>query len=188
MPRIDDSVADTIVSCMKEHGIEDVEVMQSYNHERLQEEITIVKRAGDKKLAYRFSAPDEENEYHDITIQKNITLNAESAAVQFNKELRTTFDCNNVKADVSMYDGGWAKCKYCGTEVELPPPKVDKLFSQDAELSTPHPMPKEPDNYVSDMDGHQEVLLKLYLIGRMKQKCDRMCQERYSGKPKPLSV
>lgn len=186
MPQAHDKAADTIISCMKEHDIDDVEVMQSYNHERLQEEITIVKRLGDKKLAYRFAAPNEE--FTNVSAQKKLTLNAEQAAVQFNKKMRTTFSWKNSKADISMYDGGWAKCKHCGTEVELPPPKVDKLFTQDAELSTPHPMPKEPDNYVSDMKGHQEVLLKLYLIGRMKEQCDMMCQERYADEPKALSV
>lgn len=170
---------DVITSCMKSHGVEDVEVMQSYNNELMEDEFTIIKKIGDKKLGYTISfAPS--SHIHDDVAEKNLQLNAERAAKEFKKKLTDTFKSGGLKADVSMYDGGWAKCKYCGTEVDLPPPKVDRLFTQDAELSTPHPMPKKPDNYVSDMDGHQEVLLKMYLIGRLKEQCDLHCQNRYT--------
>jgi len=186
MHRSDENVESTIISCMKEHDVKDVEVMQSSNHETIGDKITVIKKLGDKKLGYSFEIP--ETSIDERSRQKEITLQAEKAAVKFNQEIRTAFKWNDVKADVSMYDGGWAKCKYCGTEVEFPPPKMSKLFSQDAELSTPHPTPKEPDSYVSDMDGHQKVLLRMYLIGRMKQQCDLMCQDRYSDEPKPLSI
>lgn len=156
--------------CLAERGVTDVNVL--HTNDEFSETLTVRKQTGDLVLDYRVSLdmtpPSTES-------HKEIALRAEEAARAINKKMVNSYEWDERCSQLSVYEGGWAECRLCGEEVETPPQRVAPAFTADAELTTPQPLPKEPDNYVSGMSGHQEVLLRMYLLGRLREHCPPEC-------------
>lgn len=156
--------------CLAEHGFTDVDVL--HTTDEFSDTLTVRKQAGGQVLSYRISL--------DMTqpstgSHKQIALRAKEAANALKEKLIDSYEWDGRCSQISVYEGGWAECRLCGEEVEVPPQRVAPAFTADAEFTTPHPLPKEPDNYVSDMSGHQEVLLRMYLLGRLRDHCSPQC-------------
>jgi hypothetical protein len=105
--------------------------------------------------------------------EKQIAMAARNVAQQFENHLTETFKWNKRCVDVLPYDEPEARCRNCGASVELPP--RGSIFAQSAELSAPQPMPVEEQTVLESLDDHSRVLLKMYLMGKLREECDSYC-------------
>jgi hypothetical protein len=174
--------ATTIAACMKEHGIENVSITEKEEHGygSVSQEIiiskTILLGGEDIHLSYNFSITDTElAEGKDI-----LQVHANRAARTFKEKLTVHFEIETgVAANVCLYDGAWAECQYCGETVDVEMSKVAPAFTRDAECSTPNPLSMERQTVVEQMDGHQKVACRLYLLGKLRRNCGATCPTSY---------
>jgi hypothetical protein len=174
--------ATTIAACMKEHGIENVSIIEKedYGHGSVSQEIIISKtiQLGGENihLSYDFSITDRElAEGKDI-----LQVHANRAARRFKENLTVHFEIEmGTAANVCLYDGAWAECQYCGETVDVEMSKLAPAFTRDAECSTPNPSSMERQTVVEKMDGHQKVACRLYLLGKLRRNCGATCPTSY---------
>ena len=102
-----------------------------------------------------------------------MALEAREAAQQFNDWLTESFQWNGRRIELRPYDEPEAHCCNCSTTVELP--ERSAIFAQSAELSAPQPMPVEEQTVLESLDDHSRVLLKMYLMGKLREECDSYC-------------
>jgi|APHM01.1.fsa_nt_gi hypothetical protein len=165
--RSDQQASEIISDCMDVHGIKDVHVKKVHDSERQYTDLIIYKDIDNKRISYRHSATNSLHGEELEDISKHILkIVTERAAQKFKKELTQIFEWKHGRIKVSIYDGGWAKCCTCGTRVEIEPQRISETFSQDAECSTPNPLPKSPSNIVDGLSDSQRVLFRMYLIGK----------------------
>ena len=157
-----------------EHGVEARVVKDD---DPTSDQFTVMKPVGDETLSYRTSINTRINTT-DEQIKKEIVHHARNVAGEFEEYLTDTFEWGDGRrATVSVHEGGWAKCEHCGNEVEIPQvPQM--LFSEDAELSTPQPLPCDRESILNNLDDGSLLLLKMYLIGRLRERCAWDCQNQ----------
>lgn len=163
-------VVEIVEDSLEEYGITDVDVL--HTTDGFSERLTLSKEIGENTFNHNisFNRINPNNKIH-----KELALEAKKAADNIEKNLSDYYEWDGHCSKVSVYDGGWAECRVCGEKVETPPQKVSRAFKVDAELSTPNPLPKEPNNYVNGMSANQEVLLRMYLLGRLRDHCSTDC-------------
>jgi hypothetical protein len=162
---------DVFRQCIKEHDVGDVDV--DYEKDLDYDSLIISKDLGDNVFHYRLSL-DSNSEQDKITL-KQVAPKAREAASAIEQRITDSYKWDDGYYNVSVYDGGWAECVHCGERVQASPQHVSRAFTEDAELMTPHPVPKEPDNIVSSMSDYQKVLFRMYLIGRLRDNCQTQC-------------
>lgn len=118
---------------------------------------------------------------HDST-EKSMALSARNIADKFHEYMTDTFVWDGRRVEVSPYNEPEARCSVCGATVELPP--KSSIFTRSAELSSPQPTPIDEQTVLESLDDYSRVLLKVYLIGRLRDTCDVSCPN--SNKPKDL--
>lgn len=166
-------VEKTVSESMSVHGVSNVNVSQRYDTEIGSTKVTVSKQIAGKSVAYQFTL--EESFASQLGKDKYLKLKAEQASRQIVEELVEPISWNDGGMKICVHDGGWAKCNHCGTKVEIPLQKLAPAFTEDAELSTPRPLPKDPEHITEDMDGHQVVALKMYLAGKLREECGATC-------------
>jgi hypothetical protein len=103
--------------------------------------------------------------------EKQIALSARRIAKKYEEKLKERFDWQGRCVEVSVYDGPEAFCQSCGASVSLAPSSA--MFRSSAELSAPQPIPVE--NALGSLDDYAFVLLKMYLLGKLRDECDQYC-------------
>jgi len=147
--------------------VEDDDPMKDYFH--------IMKVIGDKKLTYTTTINTHINST-DETVKKQIVKEAREVARQFEEYLTDTFEWGKGRrVQLSVYSEPWAECQRCGNKIQIPDKQHPIHFVEDAELSTPQPAPQSRESILSSMDGRARLLLKMYLIGRLRERCGYDC-------------
>jgi len=77
-----------------------------------------------------------------------------------------------------------AVCEECNASVDLAP--RSQLFANSAEMSTPQPMPVRNETIIGSLDDHSMVVLKMHLIGKLRDACDEQCKNSNTDRPKGL--
>lgn len=161
---------------LAEHGL-DAKVV--HDEDPTKDSFHVMKPLGDEKLTYSTAINMRINTNED-EIRKQIVAEAREVAHQFEEYLTDTFEWDNRRVTVSAYEDGWAKCERCGTEVEMPDRQMP-VFTEDAELSTPQPFPRDRESAIKNLDDGSRLLLKMYLVGRLRERCDPACpNSRYN--------
>lgn len=138
----------------------------------------VTKQLGDEKISHKIAISEQMQQHLDAdqihtARKKQLVQQAKHVAQAIEDHLTERFNLLGRDVTVSPYEGGWAKCERCGCEVETP--IVDPIFMEDAELTTPHPYPRDREKTISHMDGTTRLALKAYLIGRLREHCDYDC-------------
>lgn len=161
---------------LAEHGV-DAKVL--HREKPSDDTFTIVKKIGNEKLSYRTTINTRINVTED-EIKKEIASSARKVADKIEKHLTEKFVWNGNAVIVSTYEDGWAECQQCRERVELPNRAMGAIsFERDAELSTPQPLPKDRESRLNDMDDQSRLLLKIYLIGRLRRSCGHDCSTNW---------
>lgn len=158
---------------LEEAGV-DAEVIRQNEPETFSEDFYVVKRLGDEKLTYRVSIPTNDFTDDIRNVHKRLAQEAQQVKRKFDEFMVNTFEWDNGRrVKVSPYDGGWAECCICDTRVDAP--KAKYLIQESAELSTPSPVGRDMQHELKRMDGHQEIVFKMYLIGLLRVECEQRC-------------
>lgn len=158
-----------------EHGL-DAQVFRDEKWDN-RDKFYISKQVGENKLSYYVEINTHINTTTD-QIKKEIVLKSRDIAKEFEKKLTEQYINNTGSVTVSKYDGGWARCDRCKTTVEFP--NMYPSFGLDAELSTPQPFPQDVESRLNKLDGHPLVLMKLYLMGKLRRNCDHDCPNHWA--------
>jgi hypothetical protein len=111
-------------------------------------------------------------------IEKQIAMAANRVVNRFEELLTERLEWDGGAITVRPYDDPQATCRICGTTVELP--EQVPIFSESAELSSPQPMPVQQKSVLGSLDNHSRVVLKMYLIGKLRRKCESDCRHTES--------
>ncbi len=162
---------DIFRQCLKEHDVGDVDV--HYEQDLDYDSLIISKDLGDRVFTYRLSL--HPNRVKDDITLKEVAPKARKVASEIEQRIIDLYKWDDGHYNISVYDGGWAECVHCGERIQASLQHVARAFTEDAELMTPHPVPKEPNNLVGSMSDYQKVLFRMYLIGRLRDNCSTQC-------------
>lgn len=169
-----DEAMDFFSKCLNEHGVDDVDI--THSTEDFADVLYVRKRVGDEQIATKVSLNLNQRNLTDVAeIQKELALQAECVAKQLREQMVTTFEWDGRCVKVSPYDGGWAECQNCGTRVDFHR-RGAVPFTEEAELSCPHPLPRDTERAVANLDGRDAILFKLYVLGQLREQCDFECR------------
>jgi len=112
------------------------------------------------------------NTYGDLR-EKEIAMAARAVSEKMDEFLTEKIQCGDRSVTVRPYDEPQATCDVCGASATLPPSK--QSLSMSAELSAPHPMPVDDESVLDSLDSHSRVLVKMYLLGRLREVCESSC-------------
>ena len=162
-------VKDFFEEALKEAGVKNASVFHESNS-GLVDTLYVTKEVRGEDLSYKVAVPTEMGMNR---IKKELALHADKIKKEFDEHLVTQFNWDNRYINVSQYNGGWAECQHCGTRVDAP--RTEYLVSSGEELSDPFPVSRDITYGVKNMNDLQENALKLYLIGRLREKCKPGC-------------
>lgn len=107
------------------------------------------------------------------TIEKRMAMQAREVAQQFDEWITETIFFDGRKITLKLYETPEATCELCNTTVGLSPRSMQK--SHTGEMSVPQPMPLEEESIPASFDAHSQVMVKLYLIGKLRESCQSDC-------------
>jgi hypothetical protein len=120
-----------------------------------------------------FTTSIDNNYLGKYTEEKRIAIAARGVVDKFEEKLTESFEWQGRRIEVMPYDEPEGRCANCGTVVELP--SEPTLFPDSAELSAPQPTPVEEQTVLDSLNDHSRVVLKMYLIGKLREKCEQYC-------------
>jgi hypothetical protein len=159
--------------CLREQGLTALNVSHQITPENFTDEFYIRKQlGGGEELVYKSTLNLGNNSDPQYT-KKRLAIEAESVAKKFKEQLVTTLRYDTRRIQISPYDGGWAKCYQCDTRVEAP--RISSFSTRGCELSHPIPRDRDISSEFEGMEEHQKVLVKMYLVGILREECDEAC-------------
>lgn len=169
----EDEAVQFFKDCLREEGFDDVDVAHSTT--AYTDEFYVRKVVGDEQLAFNVSFDfDTLNDNPDV-IRKKIANRAEEVARAFRDNLLDIFDWGGRTVHVCIKGDTWAQCQHCDTKVRLP--RVPQtVFSDAGEITCPNPLPRRTNSAHDALSGRERQLLKLYLLGLLRQNCDYDCR------------
>lgn len=120
-----------------------------------------------------FTTAIDNNPINGYSEEKRIAIAARNVADRFEKKLTEIFEWDGRRIRVQLYDEPEATCDYCKTSVGISP--LNRLLSNSAELSVPQPIEIEEESVTTLLDDYSRLLLKMYLIGKLQEKCEPRC-------------
>lgn len=120
-----------------------------------------------------FTTSINNNYLGECSQEKRIALAAENVAQKFRDVMTETIQWENKVIEISPYNEPTASCGVCGESVSLSSHSPHNRLC--AELSNPQPTPIERESLIESLDAHSEVLLKMYLIGKLREVCKPSC-------------
>lgn len=174
-PMRSDEIVDFFKECLHEQGLESVQVAHQTSPESFLDEFYVRKQINrEEQLAYKTTFDFQTRGQSAAAIKKTILLEAENVAEEFKKKLVTVFEWDDRRVEVSPYSGGWARCTNCGTRADAP--RAQYLVTEGCELSDPMPVERDITHELENMEGHQKILFKMYLLGILREQCDPHCR------------
>lgn len=104
-------------------------------------------------------------------LAKEVANIARVIVEDFRERLITTIKLSGTRVQVSEYSGGWAKCDRCGEEITLLELQQPTPIMEGAELSNPEPQPYNTHGVSRRLDDAQQMVLRLYLLGALRNRC-----------------
>lgn len=174
-PMRSDEIVDFFTECLHEQGLESVQVAHQTSPESFLDEFYVRKQINrEEQLAYKTTFDFTTQGQSADAIRKTILLEAENVAAEFKDKIVNTFEWDNRRVEVCPYDGGWARCCDCGTRVEAP--RAQYLITEGCEFSDPMPVQRDITHELENMEAHQKILFKMYLLGILREKCEPHCR------------
>lgn len=133
----------------------------------------VSKQIAGEDFTYTTNVSNRELYDGDYSTEKRMAIAARAAAQEFHDKLTESFEWNGRRIIVRPYDEPEASCADCGATVELP--SHNRMFAHSAELSAPQPCPVEEQTVLESLDDHSRVLLKMYLMGKLRERCESYC-------------
>jgi len=161
---------------LAEQGLEANVAHESDEHT---ETFYVSKNVAGENLTITTNVSHREQHDGDYSTEKRMALAARTVADKFQEQLTETFEWNGRCVDIRPYDEPEASCRNCGATVALPPRGA--IFAKSAELSAPQPMPVEDETVLESLDDHSRVLLKMYLMGKLREQCEEYCPNSKYG-------
>lgn len=128
----------------------------------------------------RFSHGISIADNYGVSDEKQIAMAAAKVRNEVENALTHHMEWQDRSIDINLYRGPSATCRNCSTEVDLS--QTNRIFEQCAELSSPQPRPAGGSGLLESMDDHSEVMLKMFLLGRLRAFCDDHCTNARSAK------
>jgi len=165
---------DIFRQALKEEGL-DAEVTAEEDALTSNTTFYVRKEIAGEMLQYAVRITPTEREHSD-NIEKLIAMKASQVYDEFRQQLVNRFMFDNRAIEVSPYDEPYAECLYCDNRVELKKGlQSTPIFANSAEMSTPQPVPKTWEQRLQSLDDNSRVLLKMYLIGKLRLRCEPDC-------------
>jgi len=139
----------------------------------------VSKNIAGETITYTTSVSENIQACSDDGGQKQLAIAARSARQYFDEYLTETLDWNGRHIKLRPYDEPEASCGNCGATVELP--SRNRMFAHTAELSAPQPHPVEDTTVLESLDDHSRVVLKMYLVGKLREHCEQYCPNSKYG-------
>lgn len=134
----------------------------------------VSKNVAGETITYTTNVSHREQRDSNYSTEKQMAMAARNVAQKFEDRLTERFEWNGRCVIVRPHDEPEAHCRNCHASVELPP-RAGQIFTPNAELSAPQPMPVEDETVLESLDAHSEVLLKMYLMGKLRESCEPHC-------------
>lgn len=133
--------------------------------------VCTAKEIGGEKYHHQLSLTEESITNYS-SLEQLLALHAEEIARSFKETMVDILSVGERRIRVCPYDGGWVKCERCGAYTELTAPRS---FVEHAELGVPSPIPRDPEEFTSELGDWERLVLKMYLLGKLRTKCDKTC-------------
>lgn len=158
---------------LSEEGL-NADVSHESDNADMTETIYVSKTIGGEEYVYKTTITHKEIVNAGDT-QKLMAMRARNVYQQFREHIEETLHWENRRLHFSPHDEPYATCAHCGTEVFLSESRASPMFAKEAELSTPQPVPRSREEMVNDLDDNERVLLTMYLLGKLRHKCEPDC-------------
>lgn len=155
---------------LAEHGVNYTEVSVNESPDGLVLSFAIYTTIGGEKRKFATQVTRETLEREGK--QKAIALEAQKIARETRNLTEEQYSWADRHIKVHPYDGT-AYCFRCSTEVKVP--RGRPQFVAEAELSYPRPMPLNREKALEEMSGASQAILKAYLVGRLRERCEDGC-------------
>jgi hypothetical protein len=168
-----DSAVDFLAKALREEGLvaEVSEVSSDVEH---CDKFIVTKDIGGEPYRVAFSVTERERAAYGTT-EKLLATRAREVYQKFEDEMTETISWDENRVRLSAYDEPSAECFNCKADVSFSPQSSVPSFRKEAEISTPRPIPRATEDIVKDVDDHAHVLIKLYLLGKLRRECDPQC-------------
>lgn len=133
----------------------------------------VSKNIAGETITYTTSVSETIQAYSNDDREKQLAIAARSAEQYFDEYLTERLNWNGRHITLRPYDEPEASCGNCGATVKLP--SRNRMFAHTAELSAPQPHPVEDETVLESLDDHSRVVLKMYLIGKLREECESYC-------------
>jgi len=157
-------------------NITDYDIITTYESTASCTHVYVKKTINGEKFRAGFTLTDEILTVSQ-DLRKVVSHNADKIVKEIYNEVSEIYEWknqtygDNVQISVRTCDELSARCEYCNKKIEISPERVSPLFKKNAELSTPNPVPVEVNSLTENLSNRQEVLLRMYLIGRARDSC-----------------
>lgn len=105
--------------------------------------------------------------------EKRMAMAARAVSNRLDEFFTESITWDDRRVTLRPYNEPEATCETCGATVELP--SRNRIFARNAELSAPQPTPVENKTVLESLNDHSRVLLKMYLIGKLREACEQYC-------------
>lgn len=172
-----DDLADFLHTVLDEYEL-DFEVEKVRNPQRKVNEYYVIYESGSESHTSGFCATDEMmHEFDEEALKKHMITSAESAVRQIEDTISETFNWGG--RSVQLYEGeAFARCTQCNARTSVDIGSFTPKVTFSAETSTPHPMPRSRENRLSAAPDFSRAVLKLYLIGKLREECYVHCPNK----------
>ena len=136
----------------------------------------INKNIGGKKLSYVVTITETELMRVDASFEERIATISKDATRKLQNKMSHTIDNKTIGARLHTYKPK-IECLYCDKSFELD--QTRSTFTSIGELSVPTEMPISMDTMRDRFTDHQNIVVDLYLIGKLKKQCDSSCPNSY---------
>lgn len=174
-PLVEDDVIDHLHESMIEEGVEphsiSVDVTPQPFGDNYEIIFTVMKVVSGSNIKTRFRISLSDKELQDSTFMRNnIAMSAKKVADYFREEMREEVSVGNTVLEFTLEEYGKASCKSCGATVNFRELRDNSMFGF-AESSNPKPQHYNMGEEIMNLNRGQEELLKLYLFGALRYKC-----------------
>lgn len=125
---------------------------------------------GETIFSTTVNIPTATIEFGEESLKSHLIQNAETVVRRFEHQTTRVLEWGKRHAEVSTYNGGWARCRKCNTRIEAP--RVRYIRQSGKETSVAHPVSHQIGHERNNMSEYQLRLFELYLLGQLNGSCN----------------
>jgi len=167
----DSDIAEFFSEQLHQSGL-DATVVEEKGHRPFGIHFRVYKKSigGETVFSTTVSIPEETVQHGEQSLKSSLVRQAEMVVRQFEAQTTLSLKWDEQAADVSTYNGGWARCRNCDTRIEAP--RVQYIRQYGKETSVAHPVEHQIGYERNTMSEYQLRIFELYLLGRLKRSCE----------------